>query len=300
MKLFGEAWAPTHATLIFAVPERFENPMKMGSIGVGFNFAAGVQTKIELRGRSSDDLVYWNGNLIDGKVSITAADIFRERQNSDDSYLISHSSQIPIGCGLSTSGAGALGVVYALDDLYDSNIGISSLNDMAHQADVTNNTGLGSVVGQTSGGIEIRLTQGSPSTAKTKIIHNSADIVILIKGPLSTPDVLVSESMMKKVTQTGLKLTQNLNSVKGNWVTEFIKIGHQFMLKCGLATTRIISAVEDLKSIGEGNVTMSMIGESLIVNPISPIRLEKWANDNQWIIVKTKITNELPKIVINP
>ena len=32
------AWAPGHATLFFAVPKSYEDPLQMGSLGGGFNF----------------------------------------------------------------------------------------------------------------------------------------------------------------------------------------------------------------------------------------------------------------------
>ena len=109
------AWAPGHATLFFAVPDQIEDPLKMGSLGGGFNFDAGVTTTVRI---AETDEVYWNGSLIEGEVTLTAINYLREKSNITTKVLVHHNSEIPIGYGLSTSGAGAISALLAANLLF--------------------------------------------------------------------------------------------------------------------------------------------------------------------------------------
>ena len=65
----------------------------------------------------------------------------------------------------------------ALDNYFKTNMSQVEQFEIAHFGDVVNKTGLGSVVGQITGGIEFRLTQGGPRLRKTRSIESDQEII---------------------------------------------------------------------------------------------------------------------------
>ena len=288
-------WAPGHATLFFSTPEKRTVPKEMGSIGGGLNFEAGITTEINLNGNNK---VYWNGNQIDGKVTLIAIQEF-ERQTgiNCDRIDVLHTSKLPIGYGISTSGAGAIGTALGLNELFNANLSRLEVFEIAHYADVVNHTGLGSVVGQMVGGIELRLTQGGPTVCKTKKYNASDELVLVFYGPLSTVDVLTSEEQMRLVTNAGLETLKALRHQENISLIDMIHSGYNFTTKCGLETPRIESKIKELEDIGEDMVSMAMIGETLIIKPNHIAKLtEKLQKDGDHFLI-TKISNDQPKII---
>ncbi|MDH5401765.1 MAG: hypothetical protein OEY49_04665 [Candidatus Heimdallarchaeota archaeon] len=289
------AWAPSHATLFFAVPAKFENPVKMGSIGGGFNFRHGVITRIS--DGVHENTVYWNDKQIEGQVTKTAIRLFKQFYQVEGYLTINHSSDIPIGFGLSTSGAGAIGTVLCLDRYFNTNGSQEDLFQIAHEAELLNKTGLGSVVGQITSHIELRMTQGGPKVCETKSFLSDETLILALLGPLNTSDVLKSEVQMNQVTISGLSVLEEAVQITDNHLIKFIRLGKRFSLSCGLLTERLNSLILSLESIGEMHVCMAMIGEALIICPTnitSVINLLKEMNIN---FIETNITHEKPKLL---
>lgn len=286
------SWAPGHATLFFAVPNHYNDLLKMGSIGGGLNFQEGVITEIE---RSNKTSVSWNNQKISGEVSLTALDLFNKRIGKNLKVTINHRSELKIGHGLSTSGAGSLGVLLGLNKLMQLEISEKELFDLAHIVDAKCNTGLGSVTGQVVSNIELRMTQGAPSLCKTKSFQSNQRIIICQIAPLKTVDVLTSETQMKQVTNKGTKAVEKAILIKENVLENFIKLGRTFSETCGLLTPRMNDYFKELMEFGEDNVCMAMIGETLIVLPHNFNLVENWLHEKGISYIITKITSEKPK-----
>ena len=192
-----KAWAPGHATLFFAVPKRYKRAQEMGSVGGGFNFEEGVVTHAQ---HSDENKVYWNNNEITGKVTLTCIELFNKKFNSSDKFIIKHSSKIPIGYGLSTSGAGSISTLLALKSLNNAIIGETELYKIAHEAEIIHHTGLGSVVGQIASGVELRITQGGPDICEMISFYEEIEVILLFFGPLDTSKIITSDKKMIDVT----------------------------------------------------------------------------------------------------
>lgn len=229
-----QAWAPGHATLFFSVPKASEDPQLMGSLGGGFNFSTGVVTSIKT---SKIDEVYWNGSPISGEVTLTVANKMRKDHNTTQRLSIHHYSELEIGHGLSTSGAGALGTAIAINEIFNFDEDVINLYRTAHYADVINHTGLGSVMGQITGGVEIRTKVGGPGIGETMGIPADDQIIILMKDKLKTSDVLQSEEQLNLITSTGNKLIKHAKGLDKDFVREFLEIGKEFTRECGLMST---------------------------------------------------------------
>lgn len=294
MVILIRAWAPGHATLFFGVPSRFENPSEMGSIGGGFNFSEGVTTEVKV---SETNQIYWNTHGITGEVTLTCIKLLRKLKKFKENFLIIHQSKLPIGYGLSTSGAGAIGALLAINTLLELQVPKIDLFELAHQAEIYHHTGLGSVVGQITSGIELRLSQGGPQKCNVRSYESDEAIFILLFAPLQTSSIITSDEIMKQVTNAGINATKYAESVEGDKAINFIKLGQQFTENCGLITDKVKKMQIELQSIGEEVNTMAMIGETIIVIPQNKKNLSKWLKSNKINYLETSITNQRPKIV---
>ncbi|MHA2032205.1 MAG: GHMP family kinase ATP-binding protein [Candidatus Kariarchaeaceae archaeon] len=289
-----KSWAPGHTTLFFAVPNTFENYEEMGSIGGGLNFESGVITSIS---KSRETLVLWNDAQINGQVTKTVVKLFENLIKQKIKVRVNHQSNLMTGYGFSTSGAGAIGTALGLNQLYKLDMDEIELFELAHKAEVMNHTGLGSVVGQITGGMEIRLTQGGPRLCETISISSASELLIGFIGPLSTKDVLTSAQQMKLVTKSGIESVEKVRSKSDLSLSEMIKTGREFMKSCGLMTDKIREIIGQLDSIGEERVTMAMIGEALIIDPVDVDTVKNLLGENHIAYLETKITNKLPYII---
>ncbi len=294
MKQIASAWAPTHATLFFAVPERKENYLEMGSIGGGVNFETGMTTKVTVSDRTE---VTFNGQPIDGKVTKTVIEEFRIRTGIEETFAVAHQSEFPIGHGLSTSGAGAIGTALALNELGNSDLTYIDLLQIAHIADAKNHTGLGSVLGQSVAGIELRITQGAPGKAIVKSFEEENELIIVPIAPLSTSDVLTSEKQMKTVTKAGIMAVDELKKRERVTLTQLINVGKRFMRTCGLLTKRVQNLINSLERIGETYATMAMIGETLVILPQDPNQVAEWADENNLKYHVTELSRRIPHLI---
>jgi len=290
----AQAWAPGHATLVFAAPNSSDTPEQKGSLGIGLNFEAGVLTEVKT---STKDAVFWNSSPIDGKVSLTALTRFREITGIREPIEINHYSELKIGHGLSTSGAGALGVALALDKVFSSNLSTNQLYLIAHYADIINHTGLGSVMGQITGGIEIRTIQGGPGIGDSYSIPDQSEIVILMLGSLQTSDVLVSQTQMNKVNKAGIGRIEELSQKKQVTLRNILQLGRSFTEECGLMTPRVENLLNRLDKLDEHYASMAMIGETVIILPKNRDNIIEFAKQHKIAYVVTKITNNSPSIV---
>ena len=195
---------------------------------MGFNYDKGVKTRVELN--KNGDNVFWNGDIIDGVVSKTVLNKFREYNNQNDEVKVNiyHTSEVPIGYGLSTSGAGAIGTIMALDNYFKTNMSQVEQLEIAQFGDVVNKTGLGSDVGQITGGIEFRLTQGGPRLCKTRSIESDQEIILFLINPIKTADILKSDEQIEQINRSGFDLLKKALTLKTSYEEKLIIMGKDF------------------------------------------------------------------------
>lgn len=288
------AWAPGHATLFFAVPKKYEKAIEMGSIGGGINVEKGVITAVK---KNPIMEVYWNDLPINGKVTLSSVQLFNEKFGIKQNYKVSHLSDIPIGYGLSTSGAGAISTLLALNNLMSCGASDEELFQLAHLAEIKHHTGLGSVVGQITPGIELRLTQGGPGICDTQSIKVSDTIILIFHGPLDTSSIITSDKKMKQVTQAGIIATKKAKNISSNYTESYINIGNEFTRTCGLVSETINRYMKELHKIGEDNCAMAMIGETLVILPKNREAVISWANGNRLKYIETQVTEKKPFVM---
>jgi pantoate kinase len=133
---------------------------------------------------------------------------------------------------------------------------------IAHRAEVECKTGLGTVIAETFGGIEIRTKPGAPGIGEIRHIPAEKDMVVvcLSFGPLSTKKFLTDETVRKRINEFGGKLLDGL--VEEPSVANFMKFSRRFAEHVGLTTDKLRSV---LKAADEADFvcSMPMFGESV-------------------------------------
>lgn len=247
-----KAFVPSHITGFFAAL-RQDDPMLSGSIGCGLNFALGATTTVE----PSDEMqIFLNGELSDAPVSRYVLDRLAKSPVTVRTEL-----NMPLGSGFGASGAGALGCGLALNAHFNLGMMANQIAATAHCAEVVNRTGLGDVIAQNTGGLVVRLFPGAPGIGRVDRIPVPAlNVNYVVRGPISTREVLSDERAMKDINRAGKACLKEL--LARPTLEEFMRLSRRFTFKIGLASSWALDAIEAVESAG-GMASMIMLGDSV-------------------------------------
>jgi pantoate kinase len=258
------AFSPGHITGFFEKPEnKNQNPdlLLYGSKGAGFSFKKGVTTSVELyKSKKKWYQIYINNSLTNNaEVSKWVLQYYLDKFDFTYYIKINHSIDIPIGYGLGTSGAAALSLSYALNKALDINLLKEQAAQIAHIAEIECKTGLGTVISEFYGGLEIRTSFGAPGIGKvTKIELNNYKAIILCISPLSTKQILTNYS--NNANTLGQKMVEQLLLSKD--VTSFLRMSHEFADFLGLTKGLCAKPIEELTHFGV-DCSIGMFGETI-------------------------------------
>lgn len=264
----AKAFAPGHVTGFFEIQDGNKDPLKKGSRGAGVNLSLGAISEVIIENGSSV-LININGKRADAPVTLKTIALLLSycRPKPKMKIVVNTRLQLPIGQGFGMSGAGALSSSIALSHLLRNNLGITLTdNDIivaAHCAEVFCRTGLGDVVGQSTGGWELRMKEGLPPYGKIrKLKFNIKDkLVIAVLGrEILTKDILTNPKLRKIISfygKTNIKDYMIAPSLKA-----FFRLSNDFSRQTGLATTQVLKAIEDARPYGM--VAQSMLGNSVV------------------------------------
>lgn len=247
-----KAFVPSHITGFFAA-KRQEDPLKSGSIGCGLALDLGAVTTVE-PGLKTE--IFLDGQISDAPVSRYVVD-----RLARSPVIVSTELMMPLGAGFGASGAGALGAAYALNAHFDLGLTSNQAASVAHCAEVVNRTGLGDVIGQNTGGLVVRLEAGSPGIGKVdRIPVPPLEINYVVRGPISTREVLSDPSVMKEINKAGEAALKDL--ISRPTLTRFMELARRFTLQTGLASDWALDAIEAVEAAG-GLASMIMLGDSV-------------------------------------
>jgi pantoate kinase len=247
-----KAWVPSHITGFFAAKRR-EDPLKSGSIGCGLTLALGATTEVE----ASDEMeILINGEPSGAPVSRCVVDTLARSPVRVRTHL-----EMPLGSGFGASGAGALGCAYALNAHFDLGLFANQAADVAHAAEVMNRTGLGDVIAQNSGGLVVRLEPGAPGVGRIdRIPVQPLKVSYVVRGPISTKEVLSDQAVMKEINRAGEAALKEL--LKRPTLQEFMLLSRRFTIQSGLASDWTLDAIEAVEAAG-GMASMIMLGDAV-------------------------------------
>jgi pantoate kinase len=210
--------------------------------------------------------------------------------------LVRHDVGVPIGSGFGSSGAGALSLALALNEVLDFDLSSIELAQIAHIAEVECKTGLGSVIAETVGGLEIRMLPGAPGIGEIKKIPVGNDYLVacLHFGPIHTSKILRNEEICKRINFFGKKMVNELASYPSS--ENFMILSREFTNSIGLASERVAKVLRETKNFGL-ICSMAMFGECVFSlakqDKIEElIRLFQKYSSQEYDIIVTKIDHE--------
>ncbi|HZF21392.1 MAG TPA: pantoate kinase [Dongiaceae bacterium] len=260
----ASAFSPCNITGFFRIHDSFHDPLRVGSTGAAVALANGVTTRVSLRSTRHPSIVTrFNGQRLDAKaVSNEVARVYSELDERSWQVEISHKCRFPPGRGYGTSGAGALGLSLALNEVMGLSFSKPEAAQIAHLCEIQCKTGLGTVASVFWGGLTVRTVPGAPEIGQVRklALPSSLRIVSGSFGPISTRRVLANHSLKKTINGCGRALIERfLQDVS---YSNFMSISRKFSDCVGLISSRLGRAMNTLDSSGF-SCSMMMLGESL-------------------------------------
>ena len=215
--------------------------------------ALGATTTVE----PSDAMrIFLNGELSDAPVSRYVLD-----RLAKSPMIVRTKLDMPLGSGFGASGAGALGCGLALNSHFNLGMMANQVAAVAHCAEVVNRTGLGDVIAQNTGGLVVRLLPGAPGIGRVDRIPVPAiKVNYVVRGPISTREVLSDEKAMNEINSTGKACLKEL--LAKPTFAEFMRLSRRFTLNIGIASNWALDAIEAVEAAG-GMASMIMLGDSV-------------------------------------
>lgn len=240
-------WVPCHITCFFEIREH-ESALETGSRGAGLNLDMGVETRVHLSAEKEVEVT--GGNDVSRDVVERILRSLSVKARVD----VVHESEVPIGVGYGVSGATALGSALALSIALGNVMTVLQAGAVAHVVEVEHLTGLGDVIAQIHGGIEVRIKEGAPGVGMVDWIPHEQDlrVIAVTLRSMSTKDML--EAKKEVINRCGLRAFLNL--LKSPSVKELMNNAKIFAEEVGFMD-------EDLKELAKIMINEGAIGASV-------------------------------------
>jgi len=253
------AFAPCHITGIFQIFDQSADVLSVGSQGAGVSLNLGAKTTVKvekgLRHRLKVSINHQTADCAYLSEHVVSAFLSRLSETFPFEITVEHQIETPIGAGFGTSGAAALSLALALNEALGLDMSKIQSAQIAHVAEVECKTGLGTVMAETFGGLEIRIKPGAPGIGEIKCLPIPEDTVVAchVFGPLSTRKYLSDPETRSRINRFGGELVNEL--VKASTVINFMRLSRQFAEHVGLITERVRNI---LNAADEAGVVCSM------------------------------------------
>lgn len=258
-------FVPAHLTGFFEICNN-SKLLSMGSRGAGVSITNGVLTEImvEKSVNSSIEISINDEKRENAKVSqFVVNEYLREINNDNFIIKINHTIEFPIGNGFGASGGGALGVSYGLNILMNRKKTRNECAQIAHKAEVSNQTGLGDVISQTYGGVEIRLEPGAPGYGILDQIFYPSNLKVICYslGKIDTDSIIGNESHKRIINKAGRNMVKRL--LQDPSISNLMKLSYEFARNSNLIPDEIQEILSSLHEKGYTDSSMIMLGKSL-------------------------------------
>lgn len=258
------AFSPCSITGFFRIDDRFEDPLRVGSIGATVALRNGVTTRVVVKtARKTRVLAKFNRKpLPANSVSYHVAKHFLDDCEKPVHAEITHHCELPVGCGYGTSGAGALSLSFALNEAMGLSMSLMEAAQIAHASEVARRTGLGTVSSAFTGGLAIRTVPGAPGIGRVQrfLPPASARLLTASFGPISTRRLLQNAPFKTQVNTCADRLLARLEqrvSLGG-----FLSLSQGFTNCLGLASKRLSRLISRFEMMGMV-ASMAMLGETI-------------------------------------
>jgi len=287
--LLGRGESGSHVTLIFTVNDDSTNLDEQGSLGAGLCLEHGVETIA--RGIEGDfgidvEFIQGNGNseLYEKVLRLLSKDITNIKNYNWD---LAVKLKLPISQGFGMSAAGAVAAAMAFQRAIGEphEKSLRRALAIAHRVERSRSTGLGDVTALAAGGVERRISPGSPFSSNllskgpgiSEGWVEDIDVILAWKNDSGkhTSSYIDSPAWKDAISKAGIKQMNELSKNdwhKGRW-GELLERSEAFAKESGLLSdSRRFELVKDAENIInllalEFKPLLCMLGESLVIVP---------------------------------
>ena len=246
----AKAFSPGHITGFFEITHAsYSHFLHKGSKGAGFSIDRGIATTTYVyESAKTGYRISINGTQVrDAEVSKWVIEEYLKVASKPCFVNVEHEIGIPVGFGIGSSGAAALSLSYALNEVLDAGLGRTQAAQIAHHAEIACKTGLGTVIAEFAGGFEMRTSAGAPGVGSvSKIDLQNYRAVMLCLAPISTKSFLTNR--MDEINGRGGVMLKKL--LESRNVDEFLKMSHEFADTLDLTEGRCKAPIAALKAKG--------------------------------------------------
>jgi pantoate kinase len=267
----SRAFSPAGISSFFEICDRtpngtlISNPERIGARGGGFAIDKGVSTEVSLAEAKENKVTViineklWQEAYTTKTVVGTLLDKVPEAYN----VTVRHNVEVPIGAGLGTSAAGALGTALALSEDLEINLTYNQLGRIAHVAEVRCRTGLGTVGPLMHGGCGLTLEPGAPGYASLDQIPISPDhrIIAGTFRPYPTKKMLDSQEKRAIINEWGQRTLKKI--LKDPSLEKFMSACKEFAMGTGFVTERVHKLIQLAEKTGAIGAAQNMVGEAV-------------------------------------
>ncbi len=199
------------------------------------------------------------------KTSLTVLKLMDSLLPKNSLIHIQHHFDLPLGAGYGSSGAGALGIAFGLNNLFQLNLTPLEAAKFAHIADVENHTGLGTVAGQFMGGLTIVCEPGFPFITHQISVPKDLLICIASWGGISTKQILTDPEYRQLIYRQGKKAMVQMQT---DWSLEnYLAVCRKFLadtdMLSGFELPQIKMLLEQLNQKTSYGASLNMLGKSV-------------------------------------
>jgi pantoate kinase len=256
------AFVPAHITAFF-VPVFHNDPLKTGSLGAGINLDKGTNVFASIEGGTLERHIHiaFNGEPVKREEAIISYSVAEELtpKNFLGEVEIWQYFDFPNGHGFGNSAGGALGTALALSFAFGGTWLRAS--QIAHEAEVTHRGGLGDIMAQLAGGIEVRVKAGGPGVGVTdNLFFEDYRVLVVPLGKLSTKEILDGD-VVKAIEVEGRKALGEL--LKEPKPEKLMVLARAFAEGTGLLGGELLELARELDRVLKLPSSMIMLGKGL-------------------------------------
>ena len=256
------SFVPAHITAFF-VPKFHDDLLKAGSLGAGINIDKGTNVFVSIETGTLERHVHiaFNGEPVKRENAVISYSVAEKLVPKDfiGEVEIWQYFDYPNGYGFGNSAGGALGTALALSYAFGGTW--LKASQLAHKAEVKYKGGLGDVVGQLAGGIEVRIKAGGPGIGVTdNLFFEDYAVLVVPIGRLSTKEVLDGE-VIKSIELEGTKALEML--LKEPKPERMMVLAREFAERTGLLSGELLELAKELDRILKIPSSMVMLGKGL-------------------------------------
>ncbi|NJE85322.1 pantothenate kinase [Thermococcus sp. CX2] len=256
------SFVPAHITAFF-VPKFHDDPLRAGSLGAGVNLSKGTNVFVSVETGTLERHIHiaFNGEPVERDEAVISYSVADELTPKDfeGEVEVWQYFDFPNGYGFGNSAGGALGTALALSYRFGGTYLRAA--QIAHKHEVLNKGGLGDIVGQLAGGIEIRVKAGGPGIGVVdNLFFEDCRVLVVPLGRLSTKEVLDGD-VIRAIEVEGSKALERL--LADPRPERMMVLAREFAERTGLLSGELLELAKQIDKVLSSPSSMIMLGKGL-------------------------------------